>query len=1175
MIVSSSSNSSSFLRDDSRPTDNSTIKVAESSSYSKHLSPSSPSASNIVASFLPPLATPSSDQKPKIPSTANPFLVHHVTQDYSRYPKTRQRELSDLISSVQNQCVITSDSAPKIRSSVDASPTNSTIATNRSQPTSKDLARDSFSVGTPTRPPSPPSSLSENLPSQIAESLPGSSSAIIGSDFSGKPLQRNVKRLEQARKADSNLLGESNIADDTEFRSPSSALCYLPNEISKIFPSRLAPPPLQPISHPIRLSVMLFIADHKPSTPKPSPFRHSIDDSVVLSNATFNSQLIERFDFDMQRVIDSHPDSVITPGSEFRTAQILEPLLAGHPYWSRFHHNITHGVSYPLTAEEDEPARRAENQAILEYGNHASGKKNPEALSKVLRKDASKGFSLPITFDCAKRIKHSRISPMGVAHQLGIDANGDLVPKDRLTHDQSFSLGFCPSTNDLINQSKLIDLVMGHCLDRVLHQIVALRWKFPTDRILISKFDWSSAYRRVHGNGDVAARNITIDPSNSFAHLNLRLTFGASANPAEFSIVSEIGTDFCNDLADFDEWQPEHCQSPLQEGIGGPKYLPEEVPIVAACELAVSVPPRPHGFHDSYLDDMIQVFLATNPHLGRCPSIVPLVVHLMTRPVAKDEPITRKDMLEADKLEAEGAPTEEQRVLGWIVDTRRLLLRLPQDKLICWTREVQHLLKTRRTTFHNLRSLIGKLLHATKGIPHASFWLSRLREYQTFIERAFRQKQKAKPPETNNNPKRPRPNRDVPPAFYRYSIPDSIAKDLEMWPSLLQHAHNGISLNRLVCRVPTHLFHADSCPEGMGGYSVRSGRAWRFRIDQARLQALAQLDPSSTNTRTNNLFEYIAIVVSMWVDCWFDGIEENSAVLSLSDNSSAVGWMYKSSFGSDKPLHVQVSKKLTELILLHKFSLQAEHIPGSKNDVSDILSRHWHLNDNELTLFLHENFMSQIPENFHINPLPNEILCWISSIVPACPESSSARPKEHTKSATNVGNDGQNISTGLDSVTTHSSSPSEQPTTEPASHVPSYKPSAMPNTPRIATARNLFEQALLAKPLETWHRASGIMTGQAPATVKTAITSTPSSLPSNARGQIWIPPRNEKKLLLPNISAFSGSTVVETPDSPTHHESTTSPHSRPSLPTLPAVGSSLDAEAVNSRPYPTEARPSS
>ena len=89
--------------------------------------------------------------------------------------------------------------------------------------------------------------------------------------------------------------------------------------------------------------------------------------------------------------------------------------------------------------QQDETARRAENDAILEYGNHASGKKKSEALTKVLLKDASRGYSLPITFDCAKSIKHSRISPMGVAHQWGIDAHGDLIPKDRLTHDQSFS----------------------------------------------------------------------------------------------------------------------------------------------------------------------------------------------------------------------------------------------------------------------------------------------------------------------------------------------------------------------------------------------------------------------------------------------------------------------------------------------------------------------------------------------------------------------------------------------------------------------------------------------------------------------------------------------------------------------------------------------------------------
>ena len=888
---------------------------------------------------------------------------------------------------------------------------------------------------------------------------------------------------------------------------------YLPNDVPKIFPNRLFPPALRQESHPLSLDVIIAISQTEQDTPHDSPFRHDIHpDEVAVANAEFNSRLIDEYDMDMQRLLDAYPYSVISPGSEFRPAGVLEPLLAGHPYWPRLKSIISHGVSYPLTAVEDETARRAENDAILEYGNHASGKKNPEALTKVLLKDASRGYSLPITFSCAKSIKHSRISPMGVAHQLGIDAHGDLIPKDRLTHDQSFSLGFCPSTNDLIDQEQLIDLVMGHCIDRIIHQIVVLRWHHPTEKILLSKFDWASAYRRIHGDGEVAARNITIDPSNLFAHLNLRLTFGASANPAEFSVVSEIGTDLCNDLADLQEWTPDCCVSPLQSGIGPPQFLSEDIPIAQAQELAVMVPPRPHGFHDCYLDDMIQLFLATEENIHRCPCIVPLIVHLMTRPLADDEPITRKAMLEDDKLKAEGAPVEEQRVLGWTIDTRRLLLRLPYEKKVGWTKQVQELLDKRKTTFANLRSLNGKLLHAIKGIPLASHWLGRLREYQTFIERTYRQKQAAKTADQqqqdSDNPKRS--NRDTPPPFYRYNVPESLIADLKMWRTLLSHSHEGISLNRLVCRVPTHLYHADSCPEGMGGYSVSTGRAWRMQIHQSAIDTL-RTHSIDEEKRSNNLLEYIAIVVSIWVDCYFHDIPEDAAVLALSDNSSAVGWLHKTSFGTDTPLHIQVSAQLTHLVMLHTFALQAEHIPGKRNEVSDILSRAWEKSDRELTFFIHENYASQIPQNFRIKQLPSEILCWICSIVPPFPGSSSAKPKDPTKSATELGTDGLRTCGVLDSVTTPSSNPSTPPTTEPVLHAPSSNASGKPSSHATATARTLFERALSNKPLETWHRASGITTGRALATVKTAVTSTPSSPPSSARGRILTPRKRERR----------------------------------------------------------------
>ena len=273
------------------------------------------------------------------------------------------------------------------------------------------------------------------------------------------------------------------------------------------------------------------------------------------------------------------------------------------------------------------------------------------------------------------------------------------------------------------------------------------------------------------------------------------------------------------------------------------------------------------------------------------------------------------------------------------------------------------------------------------------------------------------------------------------------------------------------------------------------------------MKKIADCDPH----RSNNLFEFIAIVVSIWVDCWHNEILDDDVVLALSDNSSAVGWLHKSSFGSDKPLHVQVSEKLTRLCLTHKFALQSEHIPGKQNDVSDLLSRAWHLTDNALTLFIHDNFSPQIPRNFHIRRLPSEISCWIPSIVPVCPASSTARLKGRTKSATNAGNDGQTTSHRLDSTVTPSSTPSQLPTTRSPSPAPSSNASAMPSSRRIATARTLFEQALLRKPLETWHRASGITTGQAPATVKTGAAYTHSSPTSSVRGKISIPQKKGKK----------------------------------------------------------------
>ena len=703
------------------------------------------------------------------------------------------------------------------------------------------------------------------------------------------------------------------------------------------------------------------------------------------------------------------------------------------------------------------------------------------------------------TFDCARKLKNGRVGPLGVAQHAGIDEHGDIVIKDRLAHDQSFSLGYSPSLNDIVDDSELPDLVFGWCINRLIHQIVALRLQFPTNRILICKFDWGSAYRRINGDGTLTANTITTDVSGEFANILTRLSFGGRPHPAMFSVFSEAACDLCNDLVDLDEWHPSICRSPLQNMMGEVNYLDDSIPFHAGQPLAVDVETKPRGFHDVYLDDMVQVFTDTPEHLDRSPGIVPLVLHMLVRPVAPDEPIHRTEILAADKMKAEGAPSETMRVLGWLLDTRRLLLILPRDKFLGWTKQIQALLDPKRHswTFGEIDSMTGKMIHACKGIPHALFYTKRMQAFKTSILRRYAKSQADHSGNSvhDSNPKstpRPRP-------WFRYKIPHSIRPDLEIWLKLIQRAHEGISLNLLTCRIPTNVIIADSCPYGMGGFSLRTGKAWHVALDP-EVYAMAHeaedleedVDAGTGTpdpTLSNNLFEFICQVVTIWQECFDDALPQEACVLGLSDSSSATGWMHRSSFGINKPNHQRVSAKLTDLVLNYRFALHSEHIPGRQNVVTDLLSRTFDCCDDDLTSRIHSLYPNQIPKNFKIFELPNEIKSWISSVAPRLQEFSLDELNRPTKPSIEHGADGSNTSDSSISRATpfwRASRPFER------DHRSLDSSSNDSETELGAEQlRGLFERQLSKRPLATWHRSSGITTGQAPATSRAAIASIP------------------------------------------------------------------------------------
>ena len=94
-----------------------------------------------------------------------------------------------------------------------------------------------------------------------------------------------------------------------------------------------------------------------------------------------------------------------------------------------------------------------------------------------------------------------------MAKQWTLDEAGERVIKFRLTQDLSFSsnrVGPPVSINSRIDMEAYPEMVYGWCFPRVVHYVASLRWAFPAMLILICKYDYSDAYRRIAHSAQAA-----------------------------------------------------------------------------------------------------------------------------------------------------------------------------------------------------------------------------------------------------------------------------------------------------------------------------------------------------------------------------------------------------------------------------------------------------------------------------------------------------------------------------------------------------------------------------------------------------------------------------------------------------------------------------------------------
>ena len=170
----------------------------------------------------------------------------------------------------------------------------------------------------------------------------------------------------------------------------------------------------------------------------------------------------------------------------------------------------------------------------------------------------------------------------------------------------------------------------------------------------------------------------------------------------------------------------------------------------------------------------------------------------------------------------------------------------------------------------------------------------------------------------------------------------------------------------------------------------------------------------------------------------------------------------------------QVARKLATLILDCDGVLYSQWFKGKDNVVTDSLSRElYYLNVKSHESFLKNTVPNQLPQNFHLQTVPEEISSFISSMLQQLPVK-TLRLKQQKPSELALGNGGVLSSLGVvlpSRATLITSTHSKRMLFCQHSPRPSEK------VPSLQEVVNLWWQTQLVPPSHLWHRPLGQTTG--------------------------------------------------------------------------------------------------
>ena len=400
------------------------------------------------------------------------------------------------------------------------------------------------------------------------------------------------------------------------------------------------------------------------------------------------------------------------------------------------------------------------------------------------------------------------------------------------------------------------------------------------------------------------------------------LQMGWTSSPPIFCAATETARDVAEQLRQ----QPTLPHHPLEDQTIDPSELLAAVQHPSTWTTQ-DLPQRLHDLNylfEVFVDDYIGLLQTTNEeHLRHHTRALFHAIHSIFPPVAVtkhdgEDPISEKKL-----KQGEGIWSTRKEILGWLFDGIARTIELPPPKVDKLVHSLTKILRTKHTTTTELQSLLGKLQHATLGIPSGKGLLAPL--YKLLPVR-----------HPNQPPKRRKQTIPIPSTSLAYRLLYDYRTLIRLIGQRPTHCA------QLVTGMPAYVGFCDACKYGAGGVWCAGSKHLEpivWRVEWPQSVAASLVSPSNPKgTLTINDLEMAGLLLHYLVLDHLVDLKHQHAAAWV-DNTSAVSWATR--LASSKSA---VGQRLVRALCLRhcitqSSPLAAWSIAGALNGMADLASR--------------------------------------------------------------------------------------------------------------------------------------------------------------------------------------------------------------------------------------------